>query len=170
MKQIFVSLIIALLCLPVFAQKKLITIEYDRFKDQTKIRGEFVRIAAIKASDVTLSLNITAGHPGKEPTAPEDLSLVFRSMSNYGFRFNAKPTLIFFVDGKRLSIDDISADSLITPGPYSEIVFAYLSLADLKLLSTATSIEGQLGSLEFKLTSEHQKFMAAMVDYFSRSH
>lgn len=168
MKQLYAVLITLLICVSVLGQKTIIKAEYDRFKDQTAVRGERQVISGIKKRDFSMSMEIVARHPGKEPVAPEDVTLIFRCVAQYAYQFSAHPTLTFIVDNERVSVEEVNCDGLLSPGPYQELVFAYVPLNDLTRLAKARTVEGQLGSIEFILTPQNQKAISEVLGYFSR--
>jgi len=81
--------------------------------------------------------------------------------------FESETTLIFLIDGERMRVDKVKrADVSYSGDHYLEILITPITIESLKRLGAAASVEGQLGSMEFKLKPEHQTAIK-IVGYFS---
>lgn len=141
-------------------------ISYDKFKDRTRIETADLSIPLVNARGTSATLTVSASHPGTTPTPPVLGALNFSVYSRYGFTFDVETTLILLIDGERIQIEDVDCHRFLNAGPYVESAWAPVDLDTLKRIAKARTVEGQLGSVEFKIPAERQRAIAALVQYF----
>jgi hypothetical protein len=150
-------LIILLLACPLFAQQ----VEYDKFKDQTMVTGEPVRIDR-------LYMTVRALHKGQTPGADLFAYLVFRSSSR-SWMFLKSHGLIFLADGERIDLGDGGHTGDVSSSRYSvgvtERMIYPISHSDLEKIVKATAVELKLGYVEAKLEDKDKKGMREILAY-----
>lgn len=140
------------------------TVSYDRFKDVTIVTLKSVQLSGTLTRG--LSMRVGCTHEGKAPAPATDCSIaVFSAASELQYR--NEPEMIFLVNDERVRVGKmISARREYESGMFLETLFVPASLSLIKKISTAMSVEGQVGSVEFKLTLAQQSTLKEFVKYF----
>jgi hypothetical protein len=146
-------------------QKGKLQVKYDRFKDLTTVTVPAMRLTGSVLRG--LMATVIGTHDGERRAAPKEVGLLFFSFSDTTQFDDETISLIFLVDGERINASDVKrVERSYSSGSYHEGVFAPMSAAMLKRLADAKSVEGQLGSIEFKLKPEYQAWIGEVADYF----
>lgn len=134
--------------------------EYDRFRDETTISTG--RRSIDTKSTLILKVEAYCIHKGQTKASPEVMGLTFYSTSSH-WKFLRNNTLNAVVDGERIQFGEAAAkDSrLARYSGVNEVLDYELTPEQLRKLANATSIEMQLGSVEFQLKD---KFIQALKD------
>lgn len=143
-------LLILLLTFPTFAQ---VTTKYDKFKDETLIESDSLRIGRVV-------LTVKALHKGQKADDAQ-LYLVFRSSSR-SWLFLRSHELVFLADGERIEVRG-SHDGRVTGAGVVETMVYSIDRAELEKLANALSLEMKLGFYESKL--KDRKGMKEILGY-----
>lgn len=143
-------LLILLLAVPVYSQ----VATYDKFKDQTIISTDAVRL------DRTLSLAVKGLQKGDEI----QYYLIFRSSSR-SWSFLRSHGLIFLADGERIDLGNGSHDGTVKSYGVTETMIYLISRADLEKLHRAASLEMKLGFFEVAFKPAHRQGIKEMLGY-----
>lgn len=141
-------LLILLLAIPTFAQVKT---DYDKFKDQTIVASETVRLG--KRND-GLSMAVKGLHKGEKLLTGDLHSYLVFWSSSPSWRFLNSRDLIFLADGERISLGKGSHSGDVSGSHYvhvTETLIYNITREDLEKLAKAASVEMKLGYIETKL-------------------
>jgi hypothetical protein len=140
-----------------FRNSKRFTVNYDKFKDASRVDvGPFDVGDSIRSTRI-YSLKMTARffYTGRDPHGPDqDFALLFRSRSGE-WQFLKNHELNMLIDGERVSIGEAEYDGDIERSGVSEFM-GYLIPPDVfKRLASARQVEFKIGRWEVALKDEH---------------
>ncbi len=148
-------LLILLLALPAYTQVK---VNYDKFKDQTIIATDEVRL------DPITTLTVKGLHKG-EKSDDVQFYFLFRSHSR-SWLFLKSHGLIFLADGVRYDLGDGSHDGEVTRyANVRETMIYRIGRRDLETFAKASVLEMKLGGLEKTLDEKDKKGMKEILEY-----
>lgn len=144
-------LLCLLLTVPTLAQ---VNVTYDKFKDETLISTDSVRL------DRTVLLAVKALQKGETI----NYYLVFRS-SSQSWLFLRSHGLIFLADGERVDLGNGSHDGRVGRGSVTETMIYLIAKSDLEKMDKATSLEMKLGFLEATFKPGHRQGIKEILGY-----
>lgn len=159
-------LLFLLLLVPSVCGQKL-SVEYDKFKNLTTVRGKDTD--RLKPSNRFTgpppTFNVYGFYSGEQPKASFGyVLLVFRSRSR-DWQFLKQNNLVLLLDGTdRVWLGNAVADRNVRWSNVTEQLAYKLKLADAEKVVRAGTVELKLGTLESKLTAEQVGVLRAVVD------
>jgi hypothetical protein len=141
-------------------------IEYDRFKDESKVRTPPLWIRG--SYPMGVQLFFICRHPGRHPSLKKSFSMHIVSVSKEPM-FRNDRDLNFMINDKRVPIGEMPlVSSNYVPGgdAYVEGMGMPTGLELLKQLASGLKVEGKIGPVEFNLTEHQKETIQKFIEYF----
>lgn len=162
-------LVILTLAIPALAQDdgRAMRVEYDRFKDRTNVDSRFMQLTGARIRG--LACQVFSYYPGQTRQKPAAVLLWFHhAWSEPKLRDSRE--LILIIDGERESFGQLKMVNIkyLRGGTYLESIGLETDMGLIRRLAHASTVEGRLGSIEFRLTAEHRAAMRELIDYYEQ--
>jgi len=139
-----------------------IKVEYDRFKDRTNISVGPLLVDT--PQPVKLELGAMFNFDGQKMLFPADTVNLFAFSTSKDFLFRNNHELLSIIDGQRVRFGEMHYDYEVSGANAEESMYMLISRETLLKLARATTVELQLGHIEFQLSREQLKLLGELAD------
>lgn len=151
---------------PVPPAGQLVRVEYDSNKNLTQVSMNPFILASRKLEE--LRLGAVAGYPGKIRSKPNEIVLIFLSLSHTDEnRYDAARKLTVFADGQRLDWGETQHSKQSQNGLFIETMMARVPMDDFLLVSKARQVKLKLGLTEVELSEPQIKILRVIASYLT---
>jgi hypothetical protein len=143
-----------------------VKVEYDSSKNLTRVSMNPFVLASRKMEE--LRLGAIAAYPGKTRSKPNEIILIFLSLSHTDEnRYDAARKLTVFADGQRLDLGETQRSKQAQNGLFIETMMARVPMDDFLLVSNAKQVKLRLGLTEIELSEPQIKILRLTASYLT---
>ncbi|PWT92996.1 MAG: hypothetical protein C5B55_05315 [Blastocatellia bacterium] len=153
-------------CVTAFPQGngQLVKTEYDANKNVTQITLNPIILASRKFEE--LRLGAVTGYPGKVKSTPQEIALIFFSLSNNDQnRYESARKLTIVADDQRFDCGETQRSKQSQNGLFLETMTISIPVKDFVNVANAKQVKIKLGLTEVELSPVQSKALKVMASY-----